>query len=510
MNCLSFSHKLDNLDRRIKTIADNRDVIADIMYAMVEDSNSTLIWYAALLRNCCIEYNQHIDFPMAVYFNQVKNKFIIIVNKYLTSILSNQEMIALLKHEFGHVFQMHFEREWNDDYGLHVQSLFERKMLNIAMDFTINGSRKKPFIKNIPGSKSTYINGKVPPLSGIFCSDLRDMYHYEVDISGKETYDKFYTILMDIYQTEKSIKIDNNEFLQRLSRNEIEDLLEQKAKRYCQDTSYLDLITKEEITLIKKAKEIILGIAKDGFNHGTISSLEDTNAFLQSTKDDYLNDKLIELRRLITEATRSHGSMPSELINIVIEIDKKIKGINWTVILRRAIKSSLNRCHAMFSYQRQNKILPDDPSVPGVKKIKKTEIGVVVDVSGSIGQNQLSEFINEISLLAQKLRSSINIVQVDTEIKKIEKINSKQKYIERCGNGGSNMEEGFIHFLNLPFHKRPNIIICFTDGNIEERFKKITFSRNIDVIFVLPQNNTLTFDRSIFERSTVIFMKQSA
>ena len=68
---------------------------------------------------------------------------------------------------------------------------------------------------------------------------------------------------------------------------------------------------------------------------------------------------------------------------------------------------------------------------------------------------------------------SLTLVQVDAEIKDIQKFGTKDKFLKRQGSGGTIMEPGFKALLEQSSREIPDIIICATDGDIEKSFKEV-------------------------------------
>ena len=223
----------------------------------------------------------------------------------------------------------------------------------------------------------------------------------------------------------------------------------------------------------------------------------------------FFKNKYEELKRIFYEATEaSRGFMPSFIMQHMIHIENRLATVNWKKILRHALAKPLRSKHRELSFNRQNRILPDDPNVPGTKPAKKPKIGIVLDVSGSISDTFLSQALAEVTRLAKTMKSEIETVQIDTEVKQCDKIKHTTRSINRSGCGGTIMEDGFAYYLNYPLSLRPSIIVCLTDGLIEESFKTIKMPKTIDTIFIIPEDNKLLFNCSSLKgRCTCVKMK---
>ena len=131
--------------------------------------------------------------------------------------------------------------------------------------------------------------------------------------------------------------------------------------------------------------------------------------------------------------------------------------INWRGMLRlfagRAASTRLRN-----TIQRPSKRFG---TVPGVKIRRRQRLMVALDTSGSIGQEDLEPFFNEIFQLWRS-GAEVEIVECDTRI--------SRRYAYRGatpdaveGRGGTNFSEP-IDLANL---ERPDALIYFTDGFAE-------------------------------------------
>jgi len=495
--------EIEEIRESIRTIVDSRDIIADVIYTMVENVDPTLAWYATMLRQCRIEYDESLDAPAAVYYSQQRGRFIILFNRYLCAALPYLQISALLKHEFGHIFMMHFEREETDDYGLNVKSTYEKRLLDMAMDYTINGDRYNPLIAHIPGSFMTFVDGKTPQISGVFWSDINEIFNLDYEVTGKETYADFYRLL---YQNPKE-KINSNtcstcvpsEFASRLKK-----VASNGAKRNKNGSIHCE----ENGSKLNSAVDILIGNTPIGNNHDRIKEREEMDKIPTTDRDKLFRDKYEEFKRIAHEATQNRGFEPSNISGHLIEIDKRLKSVNWKKILRKALAKSLRSLHLESSYQRQNRILPDDPNIPGVKRKKQPIVGVIIDVSGSVSDVLIAQAMNDIVRLSKRMGASIEAVQVDIEIKKIDKIKKTTASIQRQGRGGTIMEPGFEYFMKRPLFLRPSVIVCVSDGYIESQFSKLKLPKTIETVFVIPEGNELAFEcASLSGRCTIVPIK---
>ena len=137
--------------------------------------------------------------------------------------------------------------------------------------------------------------------------------------------------------------------------------------------------------------------------------------------------------------------------------------IDWRDVIMQYIEYENQR----LSYRKYNrKYIDDDIYMPTYRnEIFKANIGI--DVSGSISDDLLQHFLQEIIQLLQMRygKLSLRIFQVDTEIL-FEQTYTNEEDIDtefyiRHGEGGTNFNSFFKH---LDDEKNENIVIFFTDG----------------------------------------------
>lgn len=101
--------------------------------------------------------------------------------------------------------------------------------------------------------------------------------------------------------------------------------------------------------------------------------------------------------------------------------------------------------------------------------MKGPHIGVVVDTSGSIGQDELSTFMGELSgIMTDVEPEAVHLVYVDSkvhndEVITFDDVNDLANVAQKAGGGGgTDMPVGFQKFEDdqLPVETQ----ICFTDG----------------------------------------------
>jgi len=163
----------------------------------------------------------------------------------------------------------------------------------------------------------------------------------------------------------------------------------------------------------------------------------------------------------IVESQKNIGSIPNELkdyINSLFEITPP--SYDWKTYLRR-FSSTLTKTYTKKTRRKLNKRYEENPAL----KIKtKKHILVGVDTSGSVSQNDLIEFFNEIYHI-HKTGVQVSIAEGDTVIHNVYEYKGKTPEFV-SGRGGTDMNP-FVEYVNK--HKQYSNLIILTDGYIPER-----------------------------------------
>jgi len=187
-----------------------------------------------------------------------------------------------------------------------------------------------------------------------------------------------------------------------------------------------------------------------------------------SEADRKLIEKQInyQLKDIATEIKkRNRGLIPSELeshIDSLFELTPPV--MDWKAYLRRFGGSS-SRIYTKKTRRKQSKRYEDNPAL----KIKsKKHILLGIDTSGSVSDNDLLEFFNEIHHI-YKTDVKISIIECDAEIHRIYEYNGKMPEFVQ-GRGGTAMSP-IIDYYNENW-KKYNSLIILTDGFCEHDLPK--------------------------------------
>ena len=160
----------------------------------------------------------------------------------------------------------------------------------------------------------------------------------------------------------------------------------------------------------------------------------------ESEGDDLIKKDLT--KRMIEKAaekTRS-GHVPNNYSDW-LDLWTRKPQVSWKNVLRNV--TSNKKANKVPTIMRRSRRFQKRPEIKGYKKDRIFEIIVILDVSGSMNDNEIITGLNEIQEVARLTQSKVKIIQVDTEVKEVEDFNPKT--FKRSGTGGTEMMPAFVY-----------------------------------------------------------------
>jgi len=220
-------------------------------------------------------------------------------------------------------------------------------------------------------------------------------------------------------------------------------MLPKKGTQY-----YYDILKKVKDQKLEELKEML----KD--SHLT---WEEFDSMDEATKK--LAAKQIEhiLKEVADSITKSRGTVPAEFQELLDKINnQEPPKFDWRGYLRRFAGASMN----IYTKKLRRKFNKRFEANPGLKIKKKKHILVAVDTSGSVSNDELREFFQEINHIA-KTGSDVTVVQCDTAITSIKPYKINQD-INIKGRGGTSFHP-VIEYYNER-QREYSCLIYLTDG----------------------------------------------
>jgi predicted metal-dependent peptidase len=164
---------------------------------------------------------------------------------------------------------------------------------------------------------------------------------------------------------------------------------------------------------------------------------------------------------------RSQGTMPGWLQSLINKCLAH-KTVNWKSELRKFVGYE-EFADFVSSRKRPNRRFF---AMPGYRVLRKAEVWVVLDSSGSISEKEFAKFFREVEAMAAA-RVTVTLIDCDADIAAVYPFKKKPSQT-RHGYGGTDFRPPF-HFLNkltykngqgkiFTAKKRPDALIYLTDG----------------------------------------------
>ena len=165
-----------------------------------------------------------------------------------------------------------------------------------------------------------------------------------------------------------------------------------------------------------------------------------------------------QLKEIANQIEKNRGTIPGELKDYVLSLFETVEAtLDWKAYLRRFNGMS----QKILTKKTRRKPSRRYPSNPALKVKPKKRTLVAIDTSGSVNNDELLEFFNEIYHMF-KTGTEITVVECDAQIQREYEYKGKLEEIKVSGRGGTDFEPVMI-YLKEHQNKFQNLIY-FTDG----------------------------------------------
>jgi len=223
----------------------------------------------------------------------------------------------------------------------------------------------------------------------------------------------------------------------------------------------------EEVDQFTDCGSIIGGEARDY----EISRSNGDNPAIKSDQQDVIRDQVAQ--EILKHAyTKGIGSIPGELLRWAQELLEPT--IDWRKALAGAFRTSLATVLGRRDYvytrpsRRQSamRIGNHEIILPSMRKPAPPAIAIIVDTSGSIGNDEITLFLSEVDgiVKANGISQGVTVIPCDADVGEIQKLRSRGAIttLKLTGGGGTDMGVGIAAAGKL--RPTPKIVIVLTDG----------------------------------------------
>jgi predicted metal-dependent peptidase len=238
------------------------------------------------------------------------------------------------------------------------------------------------------------------------------------------------------------------------------------------------------------------GPGKEGEGEGKGGKPGMTKEEAQKIRDE-IKEAMIQ-----SAAAAGAGKVPAGIQRLIKDMTEP--KISWRDLVRQEIQSIVRND---YSFTRPNrKSMHSGAILPGMKEATTIDIGISIDMSGSIGMEDASVFLSEVKGIVDQYEDfKINLWCFDTEIynhKEFSQDNSEELFeYEPQGGGGTDFEVNWTFMEENGI--RPKKFIMFTDGYPCGGWGDEDYC---DTIFIVKGNETAEAPFG----QTVIYEKETA
>lgn len=272
-------------------------------------------------------------------------------------------------------------------------------------------------------------------------------------------------------------------FLEELRKKHPQLDWREKAGRhhYYNELSKLTEEQKEEMGISDQAKHIWIIVDGDGNKVDGLSEAE-KNSIRVNTEG--------VISKIVEEIEKSQGHIPSEINELCKGFVKPKPHFDYNRYVRNFVGNS-TKYFIGTSRLRENQRFEGQPKV--VLK-PKSKVLVLVDESGSVSENELYDFLNEIYHLQRKF--DIEIRAFDTEVSDIVRYKGNNEFPRtRCG--GTSFTSA-VNYYNKSIYES---CLIFTDGHAE-----VPPSTHKKLLWIISSNGT---ENSIKDHATWVKIPQA-
>lgn len=175
----------------------------------------------------------------------------------------------------------------------------------------------------------------------------------------------------------------------------------------------------------------------------------------------YVTRKMLEESKRNTQ--KSKGNLPSSLDEL-IDIFKEKAQVSWRNEIKKIAGN--RRVDKRPTIRKRPRRFQKRDDLRGKTKDSMCDIVCVVDVSGSMGTEEILLGLNEIHTICKLTNTSMKLIQVDTEVHEVTDFDKNTKIFNRSAGGGTVMQPGmqYIKDKKIP----ADLVILITDGFIED------------------------------------------
>jgi predicted metal-dependent peptidase len=348
--------------------------------------------------------------------------------------LSAEYKLGILKHELLHIAFQHLVLR--DKYS-------DKKLFNIAADLEINQYIDRQYLPggNYPNKQMYEVDVK------IYMDNIKSKFDSGQinEDQAREEYAKVPSralFLEDFHELNLDKKAGTDYYYKKLKES-----MDSDGKSSC-----------EALNQAMNAQGNSSDESGKGEPHWSHENWKDFDDLSEAEKKMVQKQIEYQLKEAVAQ-TKSRGTIPGALKNLIDALfAEEPPKFDWKSYLRRFTGGSIK----IFTKKTRRKLSRRYPGNPGLRIKPRNHVLVAIDTSGSVSNDELTEFFHEIHHM-YKTGSDITVIQCDTQISSIVEYKKPDDgKIQITGRGGTSFQP-VIDYYNEQ-HRKFSSLVYFTDG----------------------------------------------
>jgi predicted metal-dependent peptidase len=202
---------------------------------------------------------------------------------------------------------------------------------------------------------------------------------------------------------------------------------------------------------------------KIGFGKASNSGMDTHDKWGESIGDGDLQEDITKkmISKSEEETIKGNGTVPSEC-NKWLEMYTRKCEFNWKKILTGIVGNK--KIGYRPTIMKNSRRFPNRPDLRGKIKNRIFNLLVISDVSGSMSDKNIIDTYGEIIHVCDVTKTSVDLIQVDSEAYAPEKLTKNIKLIKRKGVGGTTLFKGLEKAKECKIDYQA--IVVLTDGEL--------------------------------------------
>ena len=408
---------------------------------------STYLFYAHMIGMCSVKIDT--DLPAAAGVSFQHDHYNLYINPTQFDKYSLEERLAILKHEMLHILGNHLGSRlgdknvtgWNYATDCAINQMIEQshlpKVSQKELDEAVAAGQKlRPGVK--AGDIASVIPSNYPAKKGI-------------NIKFKESAEYYYEILD---------KPDDNK-----CPNCGGDTCDNSKGKGQNDSDSDSEGNDSDQNDGNGNGESQKGKCSCSGGNGNPSKTGDHGIWKESEGDKELQKDITKtmVEKAVNQTQKSRGDLPSN-ISEILELLSRKNEVDWKKVLRSIVGNK--RTSSRRTIMRSDRRFPSREDLRGKTKDRMFNLLLVSDVSGSVSDKALLDLWGEVRHICKTTNSDVDLIQVDAQAYKPEKLTAHTKILTRKAAGGTvlnpALDKADEHRINY------NAIVVTTDGYLSE------------------------------------------